>query len=498
MLAFRRAIAASRRALLTSSRVPEIAQSACIGCGRPRGVDRCSFCGIAFAPGGFQTLRVIAQGPHGRVYAARAPGGEQVALKELQFASVPGATQIDAFEREAATLKTLRHPAIPRFVASFSDGEGVALRLYMASQFIEGEALSARIAGGRLGEDELRDVARQVLRVLVYLHGQPSPVLHRDIKPDNVLVRPDGALVLVDFGSARRLSGPETYNATIAGTFGYMPAEQLGGTVDRTSDLYALGATLLHAATGKQPADLLTKDFTLLVPDSVPPALRPFLARLLQPRRERRFRSATEALAAIDRAPAPQVRPVFVAAMVACLAIAIGSSARSARRPRTASAPAAARPATLPQEVAAGWFQRAKPSCNAVEVAQSMARFPPPAGWKGAGYGAGCWALAGKIADARALIEGLGPDERRRAAGIVFDLAHPVADAGDDVSAAPIMNLVLESLPDHYMALYHAGMSDYALGNVDRARTHLADFLRNYSIEDGFRRNAQQVLARLE
>ena len=80
----------------------------------------------------------------------------------------------------------------------------------------------------------------------------------------------------------------------------------------------------------------------------------------------------------------------------------------------------------------------------------------------------------------------------------MFDLAHPVADAGDDVAAAPIMNLVLESWPNHYQALYHAGMSDFALGNRDRARTHLTEFLRLYTQDDGFRRNAKQALAKLE
>ena len=109
--------------------------------------------------------RVLAQSPHGRVYRARSPEGATVALKELQFASVPGAQQIDAFEREAATLKTLHHPRIPRYVASFADGEGVHLRLYLAAEFIEGEPLSARIARGPFSATELRDVAGQVLAV---------------------------------------------------------------------------------------------------------------------------------------------------------------------------------------------------------------------------------------------------------------------------------------------------------------------------------------------
>src|SRR5256885_2476644 len=120
---------------------------------------RCAFCGLARDAGGYRVENVLAQGPHGRVYRAYASDGSIVALKELQFASVPGAQQIDAFEREAATLKTLHHPRIPRFIESFSDGQGVQLRLYLAAEFIEGEMLSRRIARGRLGEAALCDVA---------------------------------------------------------------------------------------------------------------------------------------------------------------------------------------------------------------------------------------------------------------------------------------------------------------------------------------------------
>src|SRR5436190_1821361 len=387
---------------------------ACAGCGRAGTDSRCAFCGVALAPRGYAVEKVLAQTDHGRVYRARSPDGAIVALKELQFASVPGAQQIDAFEREAATLKTLHHPRIPRYVDSFSEGEGVHLRLYLAAEFIEGEPLSARIRRGPFPEAELRDVAGQVLWVLLYLHK--LGVLHRDIKPDNLIVRPGGELVLVDFGSARQLSGTHTYGSTLVGTFGYMPTEQLGGTVDATSDLYALGATLLHAATGKPPSELLSSEMALRVPRDAP--LR-------------------------------------------------------------------------------GWFAVTMPFCNPLEVPQLMARRPAPPGWDGAGYAAGCWALAGRIDEARSALARVPEQERWRAAGIVFDLAHPVADAGDDIAAAPIMNLVIESWPNHFMALYHAGISDFALGNPDRARKHLTAFLRLYKEEDGFTRNAREALAKL-
>ena len=468
---------------------------ACPGCGRAGAETRCAFCGVAREAGGYTVERVLAQGPHGRVYRAHARDGSIVALKELQFASVPGAQQIDAFEREAATLKTLHHPRIPRFIESFSEGLGVQLRLYLAAEFIEGEPFSARIARGPLLEAELRDVAKQVLTVLSYLHK--LGVLHRDIKPDNLIVRPNREIVLVDFGSARRLEGSRTYGSTLVGTFGYMPTEQLGGTVDATSDLYALGATLLHAGTGKPPSDLLKSDFSLGVPAGIP--LGDLIARLVQTRRERRLPSAEAALHELEHpSRPPAVRPRFALAAAGVLACGALIASLLPRTPAAAAVVAGPRGTVSGGTAAEQWFARAKPYCNAVYVAQFISRNPPVAGWQGTGYAAGCWALAGRIDEARSLLQRVPQADRSRAAGIVFDLAHPVADAGDYVAAAAIMNLVIESWPNHYMALYHAGMSDYVLGNRDRARAHLTDFLKLYATEDGFRHAAKDALAKLQ
>ena len=113
---------------------------------------------------------------------------------------------------------------------------------------------------------------------------------------------------------------------------------------------------------------------------------------------------------------------------------------------------------------AAGWFQRMKPFCNTVEVEIALRNTPAPAGADGAAYAAACLALAGRIDDARAAIAALPVSDRAGAAGVVFDVAHPIADAGDDRSAGPIMGLVVEFWPNHYMALYHAGMASYGLG----------------------------------
>jgi hypothetical protein len=146
---------------------------------------------------------------------------------------------------------------------------------------------------------------------------------------------------------------------------------------------------------------------------------------------------------------------------------------------------------------AGAWFTRMKPYCNAVEVDVQQQYTPAPAGTQGAGYSAACYALAGKIERARQTIEGLDASDRSAAAGIVFNVGHPVADAGDDQSAGPIMRLVVEYQPDNYMALYHAGISEDILGHADLARTHLERFLEIYRAEDGWRTNARTVLDRL-
>jgi hypothetical protein len=272
-----------------------------------------------------------------------------------------------------------------------------------------------------------------------------------------------------------------------------MPTEQLGGTVDATSDLYALGATLLHAATGRPPSDLLAGDFSLKVPAGIP--LRELIERLVQPRRERRLPSADAALHLLQNPGANvAVRPRF--ALGAALALASGLMALS-WVPKTRAVAAVQQPPSRGTP-AQRWFSRAKPFCNPVEVAQFVANNPPAPGWDGAGFAAGCWALAGKIDQARALLISVDEPSRWRAAGIVFDLAHPVADAGDDLAAAPIMNLVIEFWPAHFQALYHAGMSDFALGHRERARTHLMEFLRLYKEDDIFGRNARKALAEME
>ena len=256
--------------------------------------ERCNSCGAAIKPGGYTVERVLVSNAHGRMYVARDADGRRVALKELAFVHAPSPEALAAFERETTLLRALEHPRIPRFLASFEEGQGVHLRYYLAQELVEGSPLD-RLDDHWYTEAEVTALARQVLEILVYLQSLSPMVVHRDIKPANLLKRADGAIALVDFGAAH-VQGT-TAGSTTIGTFGYMPIEQLAGIVDATTDGYALGMTLMHLLTRQEPWRLTQSRTTLNV--SAP--LRGFLDKLVAAEPRDRFASAKDALAALDR-----------------------------------------------------------------------------------------------------------------------------------------------------------------------------------------------------
>jgi hypothetical protein len=159
---------------------------------------------------------------------------------------------------------------------------------------------------------------------------------------------------------------------------------------------------------------------------------------------------------------------------------------------------AVAPPPTGATTSGAQWFAAMKPFCNQVEVDVRERYSPPPGTSEGAGYAAACFALAGKIDRARQIIEGMDPGARAAAANVLFEVAHPVADAGDDRASGPMMELVLEYWPNNYMALYHAGMSEYSLGQQTLAEKHLQAFLQMYTVADYFHENAEKALKAID
>ncbi|HZH17903.1 MAG TPA: protein kinase [Archangium sp.] len=337
-------------------------------------------------PGGYRVLRLLSQSPHGRLYVAQAPGGGQVALKELVFSLVPEARQLEAFEREARLLRQVSHPRIPRFVDSFQEGSGVHTRLYLAQELIQGTSLRELLRKRRLRDEEAFEVARQVLDVLRYLHELSPRIVHRDVKPANLVRRDDGAVFLVDFGAARDLFGSGTAGATMVGTFGYMPPEQLGGTLDETCDLYALGASLLHLLSGRSPEEMLASDLSLDVAAHafVSSRMERFLLLLIARDPAARFRSALDAQLALesstgDNQPVPLWRRAAVPVLVlgALVAVAAWVVRPSASAPAPTPPPEALPTATAPEKVEAP----ARPPPWAPHL-PLLPDFPPHARWR--------------------------------------------------------------------------------------------------------------------
>ena len=157
---------------------------------------------------------------------------------------------VAAFQREADMLAQLSNEHIPRVFDRFSE----ANRHYLVMEYIDGVTLEdeLRSNGGKLAPARVVDIAMQILDTLEYLHNLSPPVIYRDLKPSNVMVTAEGHAKLIDFGIARHFQ--PLSNATMIGTQGYAPPEQYRGRVETRSDLYALGATMHHALSGRDPA----------------------------------------------------------------------------------------------------------------------------------------------------------------------------------------------------------------------------------------------------
>jgi serine/threonine protein kinase len=233
---------------------------------------------------------------------------ELVIVKLLSFGSDFEWDDLKLFEREAETLKALKHPFIPRYLDYFEvnlpDIKGFALvQTYISAATLE-ECLKA---GRTFTEAEVKEIAKALLEILIYLHGLNPPVIHRDIKPSNILLtnrsgNSVGQVYLVDFGSVQTVAAAEGATRTVVGTYGYMPPEQFGGRTVRASDLYSLGATLIYLVTGTHPADLPQKDFRIQFEHltHLSPAFTEWLKSMIEPSLERRFSSTANALQALD------------------------------------------------------------------------------------------------------------------------------------------------------------------------------------------------------
>ena len=253
----------------------------------------------------YTRLDELGSGGQGTSYLAEdTETGDRVVVKRLAVEALEDWKSIELFERAIEVLERLDHPAIPAYVDAFDGSEfGEATGgLYFVREFVAGESLQDAVdAGERMTEAEVREVADELFDILVYLHGRDPPVVHRDIKPGNIIRRPNGSLALVDFGAVQEKVLDESGGSTVVGTAGYVPPEQLGGQASPASDLYAVGATLVHLLTHKRPSDLPVERMTIQFRGhaDISEAFAEFLDRLLAPNPADRFASAETARRAL-------------------------------------------------------------------------------------------------------------------------------------------------------------------------------------------------------
>jgi eukaryotic-like serine/threonine-protein kinase len=255
----------------------------------------------------YEIIKKIGGGGMGAVYLAHDKNlGVERAVKEMVQSSIEEDQQtkaIDDFRRESMILSTLDHPAIPTIYDYFyDDGEG---RFYLVMKYISGGDLATRLRsapGGRIDERTVTEWAVQIADVLTYLHGLPTTIVYRDLKPSNIMI--DGKtdrIMLIDFGIARSIDQRQEKGVTAVGTMGYAPPELFSGQVEPRSDIYSLGSTMFHMLTGADPQNnpLLIFDFQKNPrPRQINPQLSDqmewILMRAVEYKAESRFSSADE------------------------------------------------------------------------------------------------------------------------------------------------------------------------------------------------------------
>ncbi|HEY0191293.1 MAG TPA: serine/threonine-protein kinase [Kofleriaceae bacterium] len=250
----------------------------------------------------------LGKGSQGEIFVARdekARSGDEplVVVKRL----TPRGTwkSFELFEREAKVLSQLRHPGVPRHIATIEEPSGT---FNLVMQRVPGDNLRDLSARRRLSQFELRDILIRCLEILDYLHTRSPPVVHRDLKPSNLMRTPDGKIALVDFGgvldAARDHGG-----STIVGTYGYMAPEQLHGQVTPAADIYSLGATIVALAGGIEPEDVARKGLRMDLVRHLPsldPGLRAALTAMTDPDPDKRPQRARDVVALLAKSKPPR------------------------------------------------------------------------------------------------------------------------------------------------------------------------------------------------
>lgn len=203
--------------------------------------------------GKYEILKEIGHGGMSTVYLAMDKRlNKQWAVKEIRKKGSGKKDEIvvNSLLAEANLMKRLDHPALPRIVDIIDNG----ITIYVVMDYIEGESLDKILSEyGAQPEERVVEWAKQLCDALSYLHSQKPPIIYRDMKPANVMLRPEGNIKIIDFGIAREYKEQNLSDTTVLGTKGYAPPEQYSGQTDPRSDLFALGMTMHHLLTGVDP-----------------------------------------------------------------------------------------------------------------------------------------------------------------------------------------------------------------------------------------------------
>ncbi|NTV64750.1 MAG: protein kinase, partial [Oscillochloris sp.] len=225
----------------------------------------------------YRIVRLIGHGGFGAVYEVEVVSrpGIRVTLKET-FEPDSLAT----FEKEFAVLRDLRHDNLPRYFEVFEAGGSG----FLVMELVPGQSLEdvLRKQSGPVLEKLVLHYADQLCDVLGYLHNQNPPIMHRDVKPANIRLTPEGLIKLVDFGLFKQGTQTTRTERHRAGSLAYAPLEQWTGGTDQRSDIYSLGATLYHLLTGRVPPAAGARSSTASDPLTPPRQVNPRISPLLE------------------------------------------------------------------------------------------------------------------------------------------------------------------------------------------------------------------------
>lgn len=246
--------------------------------------------------GKYEILTEIGHGGMSVVYLAMDTHlNKQWAVKEIKKRGKAKTDEIvvNSLLAEANLMKRLDHPALPRIVDIIDNG----VTIYVVMDYIEGESLDKILSEfGAQPEELVIGWAKQLCDALSYLHSQKPPIIYRDMKPANVMLKPEGNIKIIDFGIAREYKEQNLSDTTVLGTKGYAPPEQYNGQTDARSDIYALGMTMHHLLTGVDPRKGEAYAPVRVYNPELSEGIEIIINKCVQPAAENRYQSCADLL----------------------------------------------------------------------------------------------------------------------------------------------------------------------------------------------------------